>query len=776
MRKLLIILIFGCSKVFSQSQPWFNFVSNYSFEIMQNGGFDAIYQGTGFGNHNSYNGPNGIGIYGTDNTWKFTSDYFGQVFEWTSPIKKAICLGWVGVATADIATNETDCPNTLDCSRTGNNVGHADGDEWLVVPLRQPLQPGKRYMLECFFEGDHKTTWKVIFSENQPKQCDYGPLSGLGAKDVFNPENQFSLYGPSGYMKAGFNFIVNGERDWMTFGSHGVKVDDIRIYEVPDNGCLDVWYFDNTDFSYQTEFYQAGDKIICGAGVDPENGVNHIAGPVYACTGVNTILKAGNAVILEPGFETRPNTYFETVIEPCSNNPCPEVPDFPDFELCSQDPIQILGTGGSNYGISYSWSPSNDLDNENSAQPIFVPPTANGHEVLTVSMNIACANGESFYTSQDVSVHWSDGNMDPIGFNFTINSVNISDHHYELDMNFGLGTTSILVEMISDNGVVDSQEYYRGVDYSGTSFNWVNPFETDQCDDQHLTFTATNFCSGEEIVINGLWDKPEECERLLSQGFTINEPAPNVVYNPVPHVFFSPDNDAVDEFFYIIDSQNPTCMFNADKWQLLVYDQNENTPYFERVVDRTGECCPFGNTSVINALDNGFNVTRPLLDAYHIPYWDGSRENDGDLDYNTGDTKSWLFRVWKECDGQLYSQVWGGVVYHNGDGSQLVADERDPSLNLVGPLDFGKGKTDQEVLDELSDFLKIYPNPTNSNVKIYSGKDINFINILDAKGSIIKVVESGVHEISTSFWESGIYIFEVNYSDGTVERRKVIKQ
>lgn len=776
MRKILFLLIMGCTNIFSQTPSWFNHVSNYSFEIMVNGGFDNVFQGqpgsingnpVTFGSHNSWNQPNVYGFISV-NSYNWISEYWGQVFEWTSPLRGDLCILTPSVGTADILTGTTQCP-AGNCARTGDNRGYSDLKEYLVVPLRQPLQQNKIYFIEYYFSNGSMphSDFEVIFSEKQPTQCEYQRAKYWGEKNKFEPDFPLSYTGPAGYFKSGFRFQVSGQRDWMSIHAVNGNIDDIRIYEIPNDACRDIWYFDNTDFSYENEYYQAGDKIICGSGVDPEDGIAHISGPVYAIGGTSTILKAGNEVILEPGFQTLAGAYFETVIEPCSNNPCPSIPIFENhIEICSNDPVEILGLGGSSYGITYTWSPADNLDDGSSSNPTFTPPNSIGQQTLTVNMVVNCANGAIINTNQEVNVQWSIGNLDPILMNLNIYSQNITDTYYELDLNFGAGTTSITIDMVSDNGVTASETYYNGVDYTGTTFNWVNPWWTDKCDDQHLTFTAKNMCSGEEVVIQGLWEKQDKCDRLLTEGFTID--------TPLQYEIFSPDGDGDDDYFFIYDSQNPTCLFNCDKWELLIWDSNENYPFFTQVVDRTGQCCPFGTQAIYDKLVNGIQPTINEISDAGIPYWSGYSSAGTGIAIS-GEIKHYTFRVWSDCDNG-YSQTWGGVVAHNGTGSNLVENGSGVYGQTNLSMDEGFIEKDLEKEKKIKmSAIKLYPNPSNDEVSIQSDILVTGVIVRDSKGSIVLESKEQTSKIDISRLESGVYIFYLTLINEEHKQLKFVK-
>jgi len=80
-------------------------------------------------------------------------------------------------------------------------------------------------------------------------------------------------------------------------------------------------------------------------------------------------------------------------------------------------------------------------------------------------------------------------------------------------------------------------------------------------------------------------------------------------------------------------------------------------------------------------------------------------------------------------------------------------------------------------IEEHSNSLKVYPNPSNSIINI-EGEHIETITILNSLGQIVKVVQStGNHNrIDVSHLVSGNYFFNIKFTDNTTENVKIIVQ
>ena len=95
-----------------------------------------------------------------------------------------------------------------------------------------------------------------------------------------------------------------------------------------------------------------------------------------------------------------------------------------------------------------------------------------------------------------------------------------------------------------------------------------------------------------------------------------------------------------------------------------------------------------------------------------------------------------------------------------------------PSFSLQTPISF----VNQESLDE----LKLYPNPTNENIKIITTKNLKYSNItiLNESGMNIQKIESESIKNSTiefSQYNPGLYFIQIQDSTGNKITKKIIK-
>ncbi|MFN3343414.1 MAG: 3-coathanger stack domain-containing protein, partial [Flavobacteriales bacterium] len=162
-------------------------------------------------------------------------------------------------------------------------------------------------------------------------------------------------------------------------------IDDVQLFE--EDLCADIRAVENTIYWNETNIYQANIDLYAGLTVNQHT----IDGPVVVKFNSNIIYRAGNQVVLEQGFSTESGCYFEAVIGPCENNPCPAPPFIPQsLELCGNTTAVLRPTSPPDVGLLFSWSPATYLDNPNSPNPTFTAPPGEGTMNYTLTVTSAC--------------------------------------------------------------------------------------------------------------------------------------------------------------------------------------------------------------------------------------------------------------------------------------------------------------------------------------------------------------------------------------------------
>jgi len=86
-----------------------------------------------------------------------------------------------------------------------------------------------------------------------------------------------------------------------------------------------------------------------------------------------------------------------------------------------------------------------------------------------------------------------------------------------------------------------------------------------------------------------------------------------------------------------------------------------------------------------------------------------------------------------------------------------------------------------ELITSVSEFLldatKIYPNPASDVVNIKSHFEINNVKVYNFAGQIVadEAVSNTLYQLNTSELKSGLYLFQIETSEGAISKRIVIE-
>ncbi|MCB0482547.1 MAG: hypothetical protein KDC83_14050 [Flavobacteriales bacterium] len=389
----------------------------------------------------------------------------------------------------------------------------------------------------------------IVFSTDQPsiEQIKKGStLSDWGFMDDFYVVHSESLYLGSGWYKTTRKFETPSmfSYQYATFG-HYAKYNAIdggdylyiENFELIDLGpiedqCNTHKLISNANH-ITSHVYDAEISLRSGYGVGGPNG----PGDVYVSSGQHVVYKAGSEVIMEPGFQTLPNTNFIAYIAPCGEDPCEEeLPHQPDssFKDCGGVPFTIYsGYPQGNLG-SISWIPSNYLDNPHSANPTFYPPSGSGVMTYSVVYGNPCGVG-TFCT---IDVTYGQNQVIPV-----ISMGNLVQDEYELSFDLAMQTESEWLEIyIIDKGtgyiVATTGLLQPGVDYT-TTYHYEAPLYsyTSVCSDYEVHIKTKNTCTPDIVYQTEEWNRSSYCS-----------PKPQLISTPTS---FSPDGDGVEEEYCI---------------------------------------------------------------------------------------------------------------------------------------------------------------------------------------------------------------------------------
>lgn len=708
MKPILIfqILIFSIN---SYCQ-WENKIPNYSFEKVTSSFPSPSTDG--------WNTPNCSFLTGAA-TYDYIEEYWGNVINWTHPLKKDICLECPRVATADLLSSTfLSYPRV---PRSGQNWGNTvSTGEYLIVPtldfFNGGLNPSKTYYIEVFHNGSANDNLDIVGYESQPKICGFEsnkPLQDVNANsdhsDVFF---SFNASNSSGWTRYRGYFSPNNFKKWLSFGNTG-EWDDLRIYEVQNNKCRGDWYFDNTVFNYPVEVFQASNNIYIGNGVDPENGINHIPGDVVQYANTEVILRAGNQVIIDQGSFTQEPGAKLLLIEnsPCGDDLCPDELAFENEILCNESSA-VIGTEGNDWGTSVQWSPSTYLDNTNIANPTFTSPGGVGAITYQVEVTYTCDASE---VKPDPNQPFSFSNTYTVTHEVVVQYTNVTDptatitadviqddaYNFEADLNFSEGVTEFTIEVTSYPGY--SQTFYLGEDFSCCNFNWELPhaWRWSSCEDDVVKITAKNKCSGEETIIELPWNKSEV-------PFSMPSSYPNVV---------TANNDGSnDQLCFDIES--------ADYFEIVIVNRWGNP-----IVDYSGPV-----------------IQSPL--CISAPY--------GSL---PPDTYFYIITFGDDC----------GNEDENGQFFQIITTKNKSQTSEEGIQ--SEPNSPKEYLETN---IILSPNPTTSTLNISSPVEILSVEIVDKNGRAVMNTEIKNNQVNVETLESGTYYCKIDVN-GLIVTKKFVK-
>ncbi|MEM9547112.1 MAG: T9SS type A sorting domain-containing protein [Bacteroidota bacterium] len=253
-----------------------------------------------------------------------------------------------------------------------------------------------------------------------------------------------------------------------------------------------------------------------------------------------------------------------------------------------------------------------------------------------------------------------------------------------------------------------------------------------------------------EIVAISCADECAECCENWT-GFTYDEPLPNI---------FTPNGDGINDFWFLNDSDNSYCAFNAFGYRIRVMGRWAGAGVrYER--EFTAEyCCPF---EAANA-ETGLSYTAIHWDGYDK--W-GNLVSDGVYDvyvdlYGCGED----VLLWAEV------QVIGGStsLVQNGESSELksVNDWKDDQQSS----DLG---LENEALRGDLDLL-LYPSPATDNLNVIVRKSVmEEVNVtvynIQGKPFYNRILSETNTDINLVDWPAGIYYVQVRTSKESVQKK-----
>lgn len=667
--------------------------------------------------------------------------FTNQILHWRLPIKT--CLSSSSVGSPDILCNNFLGKQARSGDKFAMTAGGTAQSEYLIGFLSSAIYPNKRYLLECWvmqLEGDINSG--IVFTSEVPKQCDYNKLKYFDNQTFLSlnlTSSTVSFQGNiNGWIKVSLIFSPLQEADIIVLGGkhphEAIFWDDISVTEI----CEDERYFQNQNHVNENMIYQATNSIFAGNNVLQSIPV----GDVKVMPSSNIIYRAGNQVVLEPGFSTEPGCYFEAVIGPCENNPCPAPPFIPQsLELCGNTTAVLGPTSPPDVGLLFSWSPATYLDNPNSPNPTFTAPPGEGTMNYTLTVTSACGYllNPPFSIEQQlnypVTIYYND-NPDP---NPVLSLSNIQQSHmvFSMDVLVGPSTEKVCISLtdVSTGQVIATECFYADSDFDCCSFSFSN-FDfsdatrllIDPCKDYQVSVQVNNKCNANLATQNFLWDNDQTFSLVV---------LPNVI---------TPNSDGINDSWLV--------QANGVKWYELEVRDNNQRVYF----------------------------ANDIVNSFEFRIWDGLC-NQGWPACNFGSpclSDGTYFYILKLIDCNQTVHDYTGFI-------TLLDGTPNGCLNPRAP-DVG-GNQQAEMNPEAESFLStenqeiaiglhLFPNPSDGRLTIVHDHLMGEIQILDVSGRLVKSTSTSGSQthLELGYLSNGHYLIKLHDQEGKVYFARWVKQ
>ncbi|WP_294672676.1 gliding motility-associated C-terminal domain-containing protein, partial [uncultured Fluviicola sp.] len=233
-------------------------------------------------------------------------------------------------------------------------------------------------------------------------------------------------------------------------------------------------------------------------------------------------------------------------------------------------------------------------------------------------------------------------------------------------------------------------------------------------------------------------------------GFTYDSPLPNI---------FSPNGDGINDVWFIHDNNHPWCAFGATGFELYIVNSWQSNIY-SQVVYEGLQCCPFTSLSPSPSSIN----------------WDG-RINVGTGKGQFVTEGVYFYVIYLHGCGQTITLSGNISVYINPALVQSHEADKERVESLNNNLALTDETNSQLQTDDLpEDHFFVFPNPTESFIRVHAGKKIKEIMILDANGKqLIRKVVDLEQPVDLSGLSSGNYQVRVTFEDQSVREKTIVK-
>lgn len=251
----------------------------------------------------------------------------------------------------------------------------------------------------------------------------------------------------------------------------------------------------------------------------------------------------------------------------------------------------------------------------------------------------------------------------------------------------------------------------------------------------------------------------DDCEECCEEweGFTLDTPLPDI---------FTPNDDGLNDFWFVRDEDHPFCAFNAQGFSLLVFNRWGNVVH--KLEDYGVGCCSYTAPSPSNPI------------PYSSIYWDGRDHITGEL---VTSEAYYFYSI--TLFGCGWDEHFSGSIYvnytHQYNGLGLL-EQNDAYLlpvqaELREPITMEEGEEENERVRQPSQSaITLSPNPATDRVTIHGLEEPEYdMVLLSGKGSKVlqKKVAPGDNQINISHLAPGTYFVLITTED-TVHFDKLV--
>ena len=158
--------------------------------------------------------------------------------------------------------------------------------------------------------------------------------------------------------------------------------------------------------------------------------------------------------------------------------------------------------------------------------------------------------------------------------------------------------------------------------------------------------------------------------------------------------------------------------------------------------------------------------------------------------YNTIPFGQYTRKLSNKSENIVLADAWGNVIDQvhysdslpwpmeaDGEGPYLELKDLDSDNSLPENWTIGNDLTKIDKFIENQN-IALYPNPTSSKIHIALSGNVTHCQIMDLMGKVLQEASpsNSVFDLDLGGWLSGMYLVKVQFADGRIAFKKVVKQ